>query len=47
MSQSDIILITFPTGTSINNFASATLGGTIGFDLVNSNFYNSKLTLYL
>ena len=47
MSQNDKISITFPSGTSINNFASANLGGTLGFDLTESTFYNSKLTLKL
>ncbi len=47
ISLSDYFVITFPTGTSINNFATATLGGTIGFNTFTSTYYNQVLTLYM
>jgi hypothetical protein len=47
ISLSDYFVITFPTGTSINNFASATLGGTVGFNQASSTYYNQILTLYM
>lgn len=47
ISLSDYFVITFPAGTSINNFASATLGGTIGFNSFSSTYYNQVLTLYM
>lgn len=47
ISLSDYFVITFPAGTSINNFATATLGGTIGFNSFSSTYYNQVLTLYM
>jgi hypothetical protein len=47
ISLSDYFVITFPTGTSINNFATATLGGTVGFNTFSSTYYNQVLTLYM
>lgn len=47
MSFSDYFVITFPSGTSINNFASAMLGGTLSFNQASSTYYNQVLTLYL
>lgn len=47
ISLSDYFVITFPAGTSINNFATATLGGTVGFNTFTSTYYNQVLTLYM
>ena len=47
ISLSDYFVITFPAGTSINNFATATLGGTIGFNSFSSTYYDQVLTLYM
>ena len=47
ISRADSFVITFPTGTSINNFASASIGGTISFNQATSSYYNQVLTLNL
>lgn len=45
ISLTDYFVITFPTGTSINNFATADLSGTVGFNSATSTYYNQVLTL--
>lgn len=47
ISLADAVVITFPAGTSISNFGSATLGGTISFNQASSSYYGQVLTLYL
>ena len=47
ISFTDYFVITFPAGTSINNFATAELSGTVGFNSATSTYYNQVLTLYM
>lgn len=49
ISRTDIFKITFPSEVSINNFASASIGGTVGFDASRNTYDTSTrlLTLYM
>jgi hypothetical protein len=47
ISQADSIVITFPAGTSINNFANAGIGGTVSFNQATTTYYSQILTLNL
>jgi len=45
ISLSDTVVINFPTGTSINSFATASMGGTIGINQTASSYLNQQLTV--
>jgi hypothetical protein len=47
ISTNDYFVINFPTGTTINSFATAALGGTTGFNSATSTYFNQVLTLYM
>ena len=46
ISRSDSVVITFPSGTGITSFATASMGGTVGINQGASTYLNQQLTIY-